>query len=97
MKHYLNEALKIDKNNLKTLYRIAFCYFNLEKFDDSKNTIKKALDICRKIIIRKTLFYLLIWIKILIIKLRNIKILRIIYIRKLWVRINLIIKIFFYY
>ena len=42
MKHYLNEALRIDKNNLKTLYRIAFCYFNLEKFDDSKNTIKKV-------------------------------------------------------
>ena len=48
MKHYLNEALRIDKNNLKTLYRIAFCYFNLEKFDDSKNTIKKALDICKE-------------------------------------------------
>ena len=45
---YLNEALRIDKNNLKTLYRIAFCYFNLEKFDDSKNTIKKALDICKE-------------------------------------------------
>ena len=48
MKHYLNEALRIDKNNLKTLYRIAFCYFNLEKFDDSKNTIKKALDIFKE-------------------------------------------------
>ena len=49
MKHYLNEALRIDKNNLKTLYRIAFCYFNLEKFDDSKNTIKKAFDVCEKL------------------------------------------------
>ena len=48
MKHYLNEALRIDKNNLKTLYRIAFCYFNLEKFDDSKNIIKKALDIFKE-------------------------------------------------
>ena len=40
--------MRIDKKNLKTLYRIAFCYFNLEKFDDSKNTIKKALDICNE-------------------------------------------------
>ncbi len=46
---YLNEALRIDKNNLKTLYRLAFCYFNLERFDDSKNTIKKAFDVCEKL------------------------------------------------
>ncbi len=46
---YLNEALRIDKNNLKTLYRLAFCYYNLERFDDSKNTIKKAFDVCEKL------------------------------------------------
>ena len=33
---------------MKTFYRIAFYYFNLEKFDDSKNTIKKALDIFKE-------------------------------------------------
>ena len=28
---YLNEAMRIDKENLKTLYRMGFCHYKLEK------------------------------------------------------------------
>lgn len=42
---YLNEALRIDKNNMKALYRTAYCYYQLEKYDDSKEYIKRGLDI----------------------------------------------------
>jgi tetratricopeptide (TPR) repeat protein len=42
---YCIEALRIDKNNLKALYRIAHSYFKLEKFDDSRKYIKDALAI----------------------------------------------------
>ena len=36
---YLNEAMRVNKENLKTLYRMGFCHFKLEKFDDAKNDI----------------------------------------------------------
>ena len=45
---YLNEAMRVNKENLKTLYRMGFCDFKLEKFDDAKSDIKKALDIIDK-------------------------------------------------
>ena len=45
---YLNEAMRVNKENLKTLYRMGFCHFKLEKFDDAKSDIKKALDIIDK-------------------------------------------------
>ena len=45
---YLNEAMRVNKENLKTLYRMGFCHFKLEKFDDAKNDIKRALDIINK-------------------------------------------------
>jgi len=44
---YLNEAMRVNKENLKTLYRMGFCHFKLEKFDDAKNDIKRALDIIK--------------------------------------------------
>lgn len=42
---YCLEALRIDKANLKALYRVAFGYFKLEKFDESKKYIDQALKI----------------------------------------------------
>ena len=45
---YLNEAMRVNKENLKTLYRMGFCHFKLEKFDDAKNDIKRALEIIDK-------------------------------------------------
>ena len=45
---YLNEAMRVNKENLKTLYRMGFCHFKLEKFDDAKSDIKKALDVINK-------------------------------------------------
>ena len=45
---YLNEAMRVNKENLKTLYRMGFCHFKLEKFDEAKSDIKKALDIIEK-------------------------------------------------
>ena len=45
---YLNEAMRIDKENLKTLYRMGFCHFKLEKFNDAKNDINKAFDVIKK-------------------------------------------------
>ena len=44
---YLNEAMRVNKENLKTLYRMGFCHFKLEKFDDAKNDIKKAFDVIK--------------------------------------------------
>lgn len=40
---YCTEALRIDKCNLKAFYRIAYCYFKMEKFDDSRKYINDAL------------------------------------------------------
>ena len=45
---YLNEAMRVNKENLKTLYRMGFCHFKLEKFDEAKNDIKKAFDVIKK-------------------------------------------------
>ena len=45
---YLNEAMRVNKENLKTLYRMGFCHFKLEKFDDAKDDVKKAFDIINK-------------------------------------------------
>jgi tetratricopeptide (TPR) repeat protein len=40
-----SEALRIDKNNLKAIYRIAFSYFKLDKYDESKKFINDAFKI----------------------------------------------------
>ena len=45
---YLNEAMRVNKENLKTLYRMAFCHFKLEKFKDAKNDINNAMNILQK-------------------------------------------------
>ena len=45
---YLNEAMRINKENIKTLYRMAFCHFKLEKFNEAKNDINNALNIINK-------------------------------------------------
>ena len=45
---YLNEAMRVNKENLKTIHRMAFCHFKLEKFDDAKNEINTALNIINK-------------------------------------------------
>jgi tetratricopeptide (TPR) repeat protein len=42
---YCTEALRIDKSNLKAIYRIAYCYFKMEKFDDSRKYINDGLAI----------------------------------------------------
>lgn len=39
------ESLRVDDKNLKALYRVAYCYFKKEKFEDAKNYIKQALEI----------------------------------------------------
>jgi len=40
-----NEALRVDKNNLKALYRIAFSYFKLDKYEEAKKSIQDGLAI----------------------------------------------------
>jgi len=40
-----NEALRVDKDNLKAIYRVAFGYFKLEKYDEAKKNIKDGLSI----------------------------------------------------
>ncbi len=40
---YCQEVLRIDKNNLKAMYRIAHSYFKKENFEDSRKTIDQAL------------------------------------------------------
>jgi tetratricopeptide (TPR) repeat protein len=45
---YLNEAMRVNKENLKTFYRMAFCHFKLEKFKDAKNDINNAMNIIQK-------------------------------------------------
>lgn len=41
----LNEALRVNKQNLKAIYRSAYCYFMMEKFEDSKEFINMGLKI----------------------------------------------------
>ena len=45
---YLNEAMRVNKQNLKTLYRMAYCHYKNEKFDDAKKDIENALDVIKK-------------------------------------------------
>ena len=45
---YLNEAMRVNKENLKTIYRMAFCHFKLEKFEEAKKDINTALNIINK-------------------------------------------------
>ena len=45
---YLNEAMRVNKENLKTLYRMAFCHFKLEKFKDAKEDINNAFNVINK-------------------------------------------------
>lgn len=45
---YLNEAMRVNKENVKTLYRMSFCHFKLEKFEQAKNEINQAINICKQ-------------------------------------------------
>jgi len=40
--------MRVNKENLKTLYRMAFCHFKLDKFEDSKKEIEVAFKIINK-------------------------------------------------
>jgi len=40
-----NEALRVDKSNLKAIYRIAFAYFKLDKLEEAKKSINDGFDI----------------------------------------------------
>jgi tetratricopeptide (TPR) repeat protein len=40
---YCMEALRIDKNNLKAIYRIAYYYLQIDKLDDSKKYVEEGL------------------------------------------------------
>ena len=39
------EALRVDSKNLKAIYRIAFSYFKIDKYDQAKKYIDDALKI----------------------------------------------------
>ena len=45
---YLNEAMRVNKQNLKTLYRMAYYHYKNEKFDNAKKDIKNALEVIKK-------------------------------------------------
>jgi len=42
---YCQEALRIDKNNIKAIYRIAYSYLQMEKLDDSNKYVQEGLKI----------------------------------------------------
>lgn len=42
---YLQEVLRVDKDNLKAIYRIAYCQLQLEKFEEAKKYIEEGLKI----------------------------------------------------
>jgi len=42
---YCDEVLRIDKNNIKAIYRIAFSYFKKDQFEESYKFIDKGLEI----------------------------------------------------
>lgn len=42
---YCQEVLRIDKNNIKAIYRIAYSYFKKDQFEESYNYINKGLEI----------------------------------------------------
>lgn len=42
---YSDEVLRIDKNNIKALYRIAFSHFKKDQFDESYKYIDRGLEI----------------------------------------------------
>jgi tetratricopeptide (TPR) repeat protein len=39
------EAIRVDKNNLKAIYRIAYCYFKVDKLEEAKKYIYQGLAI----------------------------------------------------
>ena len=42
---YLLEAKRLDPNNLKTLYRLSYCYIHDNNYDDAKKIIKEGFKI----------------------------------------------------
>jgi tetratricopeptide (TPR) repeat protein len=42
---YCQEALRIDKNNLKAIYRIAYSYLQTDKLDDAKKYVDEGLKV----------------------------------------------------
>ena len=42
---YCQEVLRMDKNNMKAIYRLAFCYFKKDNFEESYNYINMGNEI----------------------------------------------------
>ena len=40
---YLTEAKRLQPDNLKPIYRIAYCYFSISEFDKAREIVKDAL------------------------------------------------------
>ena len=42
---YCHEVLRVDKNHLKAIYRVGFCFFKMDKLEDSKKYVQDGLNI----------------------------------------------------
>ena len=45
---YLQEAKRLDMKNLKTIYRMSYCYLKMENIDEAKKYVNEGISLCDK-------------------------------------------------
>ena len=45
---YLQEAKRLDVKNLKTIYRMSYCYFKMDNIDEAKKYVNEGISLCDK-------------------------------------------------
>ena len=45
---YLQEAKRLDVKNLKTIYRMSYCYFKMNNIDEAKKYVNEGISLCDK-------------------------------------------------
>ena len=45
---YLQEAKRLDMKNLKTIYRMSYCYFKMDNIDEAKKYVNEGINLCDK-------------------------------------------------
>jgi tetratricopeptide (TPR) repeat protein len=45
---YLQEAKRLDVKNLKTIYRMSYCYFKMDNINEAKKYVNEGISLCDK-------------------------------------------------
>lgn len=45
---YLQEAKRLDMKNLKTIYRMSYCYFKMDNINEAKKYVNEGISLCDK-------------------------------------------------